>query len=175
MSDYILEVKSWVTHFWGTVKGEYPTPCHGGSHYNAPESHGMHTCDLGHELPARIRWEVEAPWTEERYMRYAAKHFDSPGPCQFMTEQEVIDAAAGRFTGAFPCQWWEEKVIPGEPGDKLWAGWIPHRLIDQEMVEKNWGTLIAVVPAAKGEESDDAQDTGRPRLEHSAGQSAAAG
>lgn len=157
MADYVLEISNytgtvpWATHFMGRVKGEHPKSCHGGTSYNAPGHRGKTTCQEGHELPGRIEWDVEAAWTEERYERYAARHFEGDGPQQFKTEQEVIETATGRFLGALPCRWWEERVTVGQPGDKLYAGWIPVTADGQALVQENWGTVIAEVPPATSE------------------------
>ncbi len=153
MSDYILHVMSYsglvpgASHYRGRVEGEHPRSCHGGSHYNAPESRGKTTCEQGHELPEQVEWRVEAAWTEGQYERWAAAGFEGPGYEQFKTEREVIDTAVKRFLGQLPCQWWENPATtPGDPGDKLWAGWVS-RPQDQDLVEENWGTVLAEVPA----------------------------
>jgi hypothetical protein len=165
MSDYILHVMSYdgivagATHFRGRVEGEHPKSCHGGTHYNAPESRGKTTCEQGHVLPEQVHWIVEAPWTEERYQRWIAAKFEGPGPEQMDSEQEVIDTAVKRFLGQLPVQDWENPATtPGDPGDKLWAGWVA-RPQDQDLVEENWGTMLAEVPA-RGVSDDGVPDQG---------------
>ena len=154
MADYILHVMSYAgtvpgaVHYRGRVEGEHPKSCHGGTTYHGggpEELRGKTTCAQDHVLPEQVTWCVEAAWTEERYDRWAAREFESPGPQQFTSEQDVIDAAAGRFLGTLPCRRWEEQVTPGQPGDKLWAGWIA-RPQDRDLTEENWGTVIAEVP-----------------------------
>lgn len=160
--NWIVTTKQWAWHWWATVEGEHPKSCHGGSHYNAPGSRGKTTCEQGHEIPEQVRWEVEAPWTEDRYQRYAARSFEGAGPCQFDSEQEAIDTAIGRFLGTLPVQWWEGEVTTGDPGDKLWANWVSHKP-DDPNVQANWGTVLAEVPAR--EVTDDAVEEaeGDPR------------
>ena len=157
MANYTLTVTTyvgnptvpWASHFVGRVHGENPGPCHGNvTHYNAPGHRGKTTCEKGHELSKRTEWDVEAAWSKERYERYAASGFEGDGPNQFRTEQDVIDTAAARFLGKLPNQWWESGVAPGEPGDKLYAGWIPRTNGDRDLIQENWGTVIAEVPAA---------------------------
>jgi hypothetical protein len=156
VTDFILEISSYdgivpgAKHYRGRVKGEHPRSCHGGSTFHGggpPELRGKTTCAEGHVLPGRVEWEVEAIWTEDRYQRYAAREFEGDGPSTFASEQEVVDAARARFLAAGDePSWWEDKWEPGKPGDKLYAGWIP-RPQDSSMVEENWGTVIAEVPA----------------------------
>jgi hypothetical protein len=143
MTDYELNVLSWkgtvavAVHYRGVVKGPYPESCHGGTRYNAPEHRGKTTCFEGHELPEREEWDVEAAWTEERFGRWSAKHFDGDGPGQFLSEARVILSARRRFLGLDPVRWWERDVVPGKPGDRL--------LYDDE--------VIAAVPPAEGTET----------------------
>jgi hypothetical protein len=161
MSDYILHISSFeglvpgARHFRGRVEGEHPKSCHGGTVFHGWDGplKGKTTCAEDHILPEQVRWVVEAPWTEERYQRWIAAKFEGPGPEQMTTEQEVIDVAVQRFLGQLPVQDWENPATtPGDPGDKLWAGWVS-RPQDQDLVEENWGTVLAVVPAE--EVSDD--------------------
>jgi hypothetical protein len=154
MADYVLHIVSWAgtvpgaVHYRGRIEGEHPRSCHGGTTYHGggpPELHGKTTCAQDHVLPERTEWRVEAPWTEARYERWAAAGFEGPGPEQFTSEQDVITAAAGRFLATLPARWWEGKAVPGQPGDKLWAAWVP-RPEDRDLVQENWGTVIAEVP-----------------------------
>jgi len=155
VSDWILHISSWAgtvpgaVHYRGRVEGEHPRSCHGGTVFHGggpPELKGKTTCAEGHVLPEQVRWDVEAPWTEERHERWAAGGFEGAGPQQFASEQEVVTAAAGRFTGKLPVQAWEDPAVTlGQPGDRLWAGWIA-RPQDRDLTEKNCGTVIAEVP-----------------------------
>lgn len=144
--NYALEISSYegfvagASHYRGRVVGEHPKSCHGGTTLSG----GKWMCSEGHELPKRVDWEVEAEWTEERYERYAALQFEGDGPGQFASEDEVIEAARRRFLGEAPARWWEEKPITGQPGDKLYLGYIA---TDLEYVDGKWGTVVAEVPA----------------------------
>ena len=152
MTDYILHISSFegivsgACHYRGRVEGPHPDSCHGALHYNAPGHRGQSTCDEGHVIPEQVTWTVEAAWTEEQYERWAARHFDGPGPEQFSSEQEVIDTAVARFLGQLPAREWENPAVtPGGPGDRLWAGWVS-RPQNQDLVEENWGTVLTEVP-----------------------------
>lgn len=144
MTDYELTVTSYkgvvpgAVHFRGYVKGPYPRSCHGGTIFHGggpPEVRGKMTCQQNHVLPERDEWDVEAPWTEERFRRWDAAHFEGAGPQQFLSEAQVILAARRRFLGLDPVQWWEHPgVVTGKPGDRL--------LFD--------GEVIAAVPPAAG-------------------------
>lgn len=151
MADFVLEISSFedivpgARHYRGRVKGESPRSCHGSMSYNDPEHRGAWSCSEGHELPERAEWDVEAAWTEERYERYAARQFEGDGPGQFSGEAEVIEAAVRRFTGQDPARWWEDAPVTGQPGDRLFCGFVP---LDPADVDGCWGALIAEVPAA---------------------------
>jgi hypothetical protein len=152
--DYVLHISSYVgtvagaRHFRGRVEGEHPKSCHGGTvfHGGAGPLHGKTTCAEGHELPERVDWEVEAAWTEERYERWAAKGFDDEGPAQFLSEQAVIDAAKRRFLGEDSSRWWEEVPVTGQPGDKLYLGYVATK---PEYVDGQYGSVLAEVPGGE--------------------------
>jgi hypothetical protein len=153
MTDYVLHVSCYAglvpgaRHFRGRVEGPSPESCHGGTMF----SNLGHTCELGHPLPGRVSWEVEAAWSEERYERWAARNFEGDHqPGQFASEQDVINTARARFTGELPARWWEDTPVTGQPGDRLWAGWVA-REQDKAMTEENWGTVIAEIPAGEQE------------------------
>jgi hypothetical protein len=154
VTQYILNVQSYVgivagaTHYKGTVKGPHPESCHGGTRFNgqAGPLHGKTTCFEGHELPGQVEWQVEARWTEARYERYAAAHFEGDGPSQFRDKQDVIDTAILRFLGDYqPAEWWEDKGVPvPEEGDELWYGWVcPEGFEDDQDEDDGWGCMIA--------------------------------
>jgi hypothetical protein len=152
MTRYILHISSYAgivpgaVHYQGRVEGEHPGSCHGSTRFNAPESRGKWTCEQNHEMPEQVKWSVEAAWTEGQYERRAAKHFEGAGPQQFASEQDVKDAAIARFTGAAPCQWWEEAVTAGEPGDTLYFGYIPSG--QHEPDPDGWGGVMVTITAA---------------------------
>jgi hypothetical protein len=119
VSSYIGLVP-WATHFTGRVRGEDAPLCHGTTeHFNAPGHRGISTCDEGHEILKPIEWDVEAAWTEARYERYSAAHFEGNGPNQFSTEQEVIDRAIVAFLDGQNGMWWAEIIEPAKQGDRL--------------------------------------------------------
>lgn len=146
---YVLEVMSFAgvvpgaRHFKGRVKGEHPPSCHGGTMY----SNLGKTCMQGHPLAERTEWQVEAGWTEERYERWAAKHFEGDGPSQFLSKKDVIDRAMIVFLdGTDPAHWWAQKVEPAKDGDELWYGYIhpegfPYD--ESEDYSDGWGSMIA--------------------------------
>ena len=157
MTDYELHISSYkgvvpgAKHFRGRVTGPHPVSCHGGTVFNAPEHRGVTTCQQGHVLPERDEWDVEAAWTEERFNRWDARHFEGDGPGQFLTEARVILAARRRFLGLDPVQWWEHPgVVAGQPGDRL--------LFD--------GEVVAARPPAEGTETG--QETAARRREAAA-------
>lgn len=152
MTQYILTISSyagivpWAVHYKGVVKGPHPPSCHGGTTYHGSDGplRGKTTCSEGHELPKQAEWQVEAAWTEERYSRYAAGHFEGDSPSVFTDKREVMDCAIIRFLDGAD-QWWEQKVPPAEEGDELWYGWIGDREADAELQdpEDGWGMMIA--------------------------------
>lgn len=154
MADFELHIRSYrgfapgAVHFYGRVQGEYPQSCHGGTVYHGAEGplQGKTTCSENHVLPGRVEWDVEAPWTRERYERYVAARFEGDGPNAFRAEQDVIDAAVRRFTGQVPHQRWEEDVTAGQPGDRLYLG---YRALHPDDVDGKWGSVIAEIPAAQ--------------------------
>jgi hypothetical protein len=169
MTDYVLKVSSYggivpgATHYRGRVEGPHPESCHGSMTYNAPESRGKWTCEQGHELPRRADWAVEAPWSEGRYERYSAKQFEGDGPEQFKDQQKVIETAVKRFTGELVHNWWEDKHVPGQPGDRLFLGFVAR---DESEIDVAWGrlmgtvphgTLLAEIPADSKEEAHDGE------------------
>jgi hypothetical protein len=156
MTDYELHVSSYgglvfgAHHFYGRVNGPNPEPCHGNRlRYNAPESRGKYTCDEGHVIPARVEWDVEAGWTEDRYNRYSAKHFEGDGPNAFRDEAELLATAVKRFRGEIPHHWWEGKPVVGRPGDRLFYG---SSIFDPEGEQPDrsplppWGSVLAEIP-----------------------------
>lgn len=165
MTDYVLEVRSFsgivpgARNFRGTVKGPHPESCHGGTTFHG--STGRTTCAEDHDIPPRTEWQVEAAWTEERYERYAARHFEGDGPAQFLDEKSLAEAARKRFLGEAPRQEWDEHYTPGEPGDRLYWEVLPEQVLPDDQVEERWvredaerreqglpvgGDLIAEVP-----------------------------
>lgn len=149
MTDYILELSSFggivagAVHWRGRVRGPHPKSCHGGTVFNAPESHGKTTCTEGHELPGRIEWEVEQAWTAEQYERYAARHFDGDSPSQFRTAMAVVETAIARFRGDLPVREYDEKTYPGEPADRLFLDFIP---FDDSDIDEEWGRQQGTPP-----------------------------
>jgi hypothetical protein len=162
MSGYFLEISSYgglvagARHYRGWVKGEYPKSCHGGTVFSG----GKTTCAEGHELPERADWQVEEPWTEERYERFAAAHFEGDGPGQFLDQERLLEVAIGRFTGELPARWWEDKPAVGKPGDKLYLGSAVYRDIDETHTPypggPPWGSVLAEIPEAGKQEPADA-------------------
>lgn len=168
MTDFVLEVRSFegvapgASHLRAMVKGPHPRSCHGGTTFHG--STGKTTCAEEHELPARVEWQVEEPWTESRYKRWAAREFEGDGPAQFKDEKALLAAARARFLGEAPPQWWDEKATPGQPGDRLHYECPPeHALPPEELREIDrmadagrraqglpvHGDLIAEVPQPK--------------------------
>jgi hypothetical protein len=134
-------------HYRGRVVGEHSRSCHGGTTYNHPDHRGKTICSEGHVLPEQVEWEVEAPWTEERYERWAARRFEGDGPQQYTDEAELVQDAIGRFLGLLPCRWWEEAVPPAEPGDELYLGYASLR--GDEPSPDGYGHRIAVRETAE--------------------------
>jgi hypothetical protein len=149
MTDYILHLSYFggivpgSTHFRGRVEGPYVSSCHGGTH-TGPDTEYKTACAEGHILPDRINWEVEAPWSEERYERWAAGGFDGDQPTQFTDVKVLIETAIKRFLNQTPeAQWFEDKFVAGQPGDRLYLDFIPS---EDEMEDKAWGDLIGAPP-----------------------------
>ncbi len=147
MTQYILHISSYdglvpgARHYRGRVEGPRPESCHGKIHYDGWKE----TCDEAHELPKRVRWDVEAAWSQERHDRWAAAQFEGAGPQQFDSKAEVMDRAMIQFLDGsdYPC----EKVDPAEEGDELWYGWVcpdgPGDWNDLQDPEDGWGCMIA--------------------------------
>jgi hypothetical protein len=157
MTDYELHVSSYgglvfgAHHFYGRVNGPNPEPCHGNRlRYNAPESRGKCTCDEGHVIPARVEWTVEAGWTEDRYNRYSAEHFEGDGPDAFRDEMELLATAVKRFRGEIPHHWWEGKPTVGRPGDRLYYGHVADPGAGMTQPDRSplppWGSVLAEIP-----------------------------
>ena len=152
MGKYALRITSYMglvpgaKHFTGRVEGEFPQSCHGGTRLNgaAGPLHGKTTCFEGHELPERVEWDVEAPWTEARYERWVAKHFEDDGPNQYTDEAELVMDAIGRFLGTLPSRWWEQKVPAHEPGSKLYLG--DPAQFAYDVYPDGWGHVLAEIP-----------------------------
>lgn len=149
---YVLKITSFggivpgAYHFRGRVEGEFPRSCHGGTSYNAPEHRGKTTCELGHEIPKQIEWDIEASWSEERYDRWAAGHYEDDGPSQFTDKDELIKTAIARFKNEFPHPWYEEDYPIPQKGDQLYIGWIPVGLEgENDMIEEDWGKLLVEI------------------------------
>lgn len=157
MTDYHLKISSyagilaWAAHYRGRVEGPHPRPCHGNS---TTYSQGKNTCtECKAELPKRVDWEVEEPWTEARYEKYAASGFEDDSPTQFTDQTVLIETAIKRFTGELEHQWWEDEPVRGAPGDRLILG---SGLIDPEDVDEDtpgpegtsyhWGQVLAEIP-----------------------------
>lgn len=152
MAAFVLHIMSymgtvpWAKHYTGRVEGEHPESCHGGTRFNGQDGplKDKTTCFEGHELPERVEWSVEAPWTEGKYKRWAAKHFEGDGPNQYLDEADLVQDAIGRFTGTLPCSWWEQPVPAAEPGDELYLDYATsnpdHRYPDGA------GHLLARIP-----------------------------
>jgi hypothetical protein len=165
VTDYVLKISSYgglvagARHYRGRVEGPHPKSCHGAMSYNAPESRGKWTCSEGHEIPGQREWDVEAGWTEERYSRWANKSFEGDGPQQFLDQAKLIEAAAKRFSGELPRNWWEEEPEAGKPGDRLFLDFVPR---DPAEIDEEWGrimgtppygSLLAEIPAEDGASS----------------------
>lgn len=166
MTDYVLHVMSFqgivsgATHFRAKVEGPHPKSCHGGQMLVPGNPNWL--CAEGHEIPRRTEWQVEEPWGKERYERWAALEFEGAGPAQFNSEAELVAAARARFLGEAAAQWWEEKPVPGQPGDRLFYSLLPAEMLPEEESEAHkredrerraaglpaWGDLIAEAPAA---------------------------
>lgn len=155
MTDFELHVSSYsgivagAVHFYGRVQGPHPESCHGRMSYNDLKHRGKWTCKRGHQIPARVEWDVNAGWTEDRYMRYADKGFEGDGPNAFRLEETLIDVAAKRFRGEIPHHWWEGEVPPSRPGDRLFYG---SSIFDPEGEQPDrsplppWGSVLAEIP-----------------------------
>jgi hypothetical protein len=165
MAAYELHISSYgglvagAVHYRGRIQGESPRSCHGGKAFNHPDHRGKWTCEQGHELPERVEWDVEAPWTEQRYQRWAAGRFDGAGPQQYTDEAELVLDAIGRFLGTLPSRWWEEQVPPAEPGDELYLG---HASLYDKPSPNGWGHCIAVKEAATTDTTTTTGATSRP-------------
>lgn len=147
MTQYILHISSYdglvpgACHYRGRVEGPHPESCHGGTRYSG----GKVTCFKGHELPERVEWDVEAAWSEARYERYAACHFEGDGPGQFISQKDVMDRAMVVFLDGCS-DWWAQKVDPAEQGDELWYGWVnPEGGQFDDLTDPGdgWGCMIA--------------------------------
>lgn len=153
MTQYVLKILSYAgivpgaRHYKGVVEGPSPSSCHGKM---TSRSGGPWTCEEGHELPKRVKWDVEQDWTPERHERYrAATHRaledDSrlpDGPGQFDSKQEVIDRAMVQFLDGL-----EGVNDPAEDGDELWYGYVHPEGFDYDPDEDysdGWGSRIAV-------------------------------
>lgn len=157
MTDYVLKISSYrgispgAKHWRGRVQGEYPESCHGGM----ITRNGEKRCDEGHLIPRRAEWPVEAVWTEARYERLAARHFDGDGPEQFLSYGNVIATATERFRGEHPHQWWEAEITPGQPGDRLFLGHVPMQDEDIDVDDRDldgqppYGTMLAEIPVPR--------------------------
>jgi hypothetical protein len=160
MTDYVLKISSYAglvagaRHYRGRVEGPHPKSCHGGTVFHG--STGKTTCAEGHEIPKQVTWDVEEPWTEERYQRYAAEHFEGDGPSQFLTKRRVVEVAVLRFAGSAQRRWFEEEPVVGEAGDRLfyhWEPWqvLPESFTDEERAHRDElplpGDLLAEIPA----------------------------
>lgn len=159
MTDYVLKISSFggmvagARHFRGRVEGPHPQSCHGGTRFNAPEARGKTICHEGHEIPKRVTWDVDAFWTEERHERWAAGHFEGDGPGQFLTEEDLIQAAISRFRWEREPLWFEEKYPRPEPGDRLYLRYLPEELswmdLDDGYGDADDGKLLTEI---KGEQ-----------------------
>jgi hypothetical protein len=160
MTDYNLEITSFSGlvpgargHYRGRVKGPHAVSCHGGIRFNGSDGSGKTTCFEGHELPARVEWDVEEPWPEARFERYSAALFEGDGPGQFTDQKRLIEVALMRFRGEVATRWFEEEPTTGQPGDRLILG---SGLYDQDDVDDDtpkpdgihaWGSVLAEIPA----------------------------
>lgn len=148
MTDYVLKISSFggivagATHYRGRVEGPHPGSCHGGRIFQGWDGPlaGKTTCSEGHVIPARREWDVSAEWTEPRYKRYSAKHFEGDGPDQFLDQKLLIETAVRRFTGELPRCWWEDEPEVGKPGDRLFLGFASGE------VDEEWGELMGTPP-----------------------------
>lgn len=151
MTDYVLKISSYggivagATHYRGRVEGPRPESCHGGTIFQGWDGplKGKTTCRDGHVIPRQQEWDVEAGWTEERYKRYAAKHFEGNGSGQFLDQKVLIETAVRRFTGELPRNWWEGNPEVGKPGDRLFLGFVP---MDESEIDEEWGRLVGTPP-----------------------------
>jgi hypothetical protein len=136
----------WAKHYTGRVEGEYPTSCHGGTRFNGADGplKGKTTCFEGHILPEKIEWAVEASWSEGKYERFAANHFDGDGPNQYLEESDLVRDAIQRFLGVYPQQWWEEQYPLPQPGDQLYLGHLATR--SGERYSDGYGHMLAEIP-----------------------------
>jgi hypothetical protein len=73
------------------------------------------------------------------------------GPGQFTSEQAVIQAAERRFACLDPSRWWEEDAVPGQPGDRLWLGYVAR---SPDEADGRYGTVIAEIPATAPKEQE---------------------
>jgi hypothetical protein len=163
MTDYELKISSYTglvagaRHYRGRIQGPYPESCHGGTTFNGWDGplKGTTTCSEGHVIPKRIEWDVDDFWTEERFNRYAAAHFEGDGAGQFLDQTKLIEVAIRRFKFESEPGWWEEKYPRPEPGDRLFLGHIP---MDPDDVDEEWGriqgtppwgSLLVQIPAAE--------------------------
>jgi hypothetical protein len=149
-------------HRRGRVVGEHPRSCHGGTVFRGAT--GKTTCAEGHELPDRIEWDVEAPWSEARHRRWAARRYEDAGPAQYTDEAELVRDAIGRFLGLLTCRRWEEQVPAAKPGDELYLG--RTALYGDHPSPDGWGHRIAVMPGepspqAAGHRARPAPEAGR--------------
>jgi hypothetical protein len=150
----------WSVHTKGVVRGPHPGPCHGNIHFNA-DGTGRYTCSEGHVIPKQIEWQVEEPWSEERFERWADKDFEGDGPSQFRSEGEMVQAAIARFMGWLPTLSHEHEIPPREPGDRLFLGYKPYRP-DEDVYPDGDGQLIATytgdpMPGSNGNSKDRAK------------------
>ena len=162
MTDYHLTISSFsgllavARHYRGRVTGPEAELCHGTTvHYNTPDNPGRKTCDEGHILSRRADWEVEESWTEPQYERWAAMHFEGDGPGQFLDQKRLIEVAIGRFKGELESHWWDEKALPGRPGDRLILGGGHYGEPDENTPKPDgihaWGSVLAEIPRKKAE------------------------
>lgn len=154
MTQYILNVTSysgivaWATHYRGHVEGPHPDSCHGNTRFNAPDARGRTTCEQGHDIPDRVKWDVEQAWSHERLERYLAAcskalRDDSrqpDGPGQFDTEKDVIDRAIVQFLDGM-----EQVNDPAEEGDELWFGHVDQGEAPEfwDNPDEVWGMRLA--------------------------------
>lgn len=156
VTDYILKIMNYdgFPHYRGRVEGPHPRSCHGNLSFNAPEARGKWTCAEGHQIPDQVTWDVDADWTEARYERLAARHFEGDGPGQFRTAAGVVETAVKRFRGEIRQAPWLNQHVPGEPGDRLYLDFIARK---PEEEDAEWGrqkgtppygSLLTEVPVA---------------------------
>jgi hypothetical protein len=162
MTDYVLKISSYesivagASHYRGVIWGPHPQSCHGASHFNAPQSRGKHTCDEGHEIPARVEWQVEDYMTEEAFERQAARHFEDPGSAQMKSEAIVVQVAVSRFLETRERLWFEPHRPELQPGDKLYLKWLPGQVDhDDEWAEPGEMTVIAEIPLLEPERESE--------------------